>query len=501
MSEIYVLVSYPENKEIIDFLEELFNYLNFVPIAPRKTGHFLKMHRIEAQIVEEVIEGEEGLSWNMIHPKIIEGISPSSNRTEKLHIPIVIISPEMIGSISKPETLDLEGEFLLKVSAKSALTSGKSLPLCDPKDFSLLIEHLENVQKKHAHLNQAMDMILEIDPIFRVHLAKKVFALTGQVDQTMTEGVGEDKQSEALPETLHFNKKRSFLLKYGENPYQEAAFYGESLISIMDEKLLSKTNLENIEIGALIVKKFETSCCTIVKHTNPCIVAIGHTPLEAFQKVFATDPKATWGGVLVFNEELDLQTAKNISNFFFSLVAAPHFTEAALAYLRQKKRLILVQLKKPPSETIQIKQVLGGMVYEKTPHFVWENLPMNVVTNKHPTQREKEALLLAAKVNAEVKSNSVVIAQEDRTVGIGAGQQNRLGAIEVATAKAGKQAKGGIASSDGFFPFPDAIKYFARAGVQAIIQPGGSQNDDQIIHACNKEGIAMVFTGIRLFKH
>jgi len=305
---------------------------------------------------------------------------------------------------------------------------------------------------------------------------------------------------------LDFEKVQD--LRYGENPHQKAALYRDPAFSgacvvnatQLHGKELSFNNIVDLDAALEFVKEFEKPAVTIIKHTNPCGAACGETVLEAYQKAHACDPLSAFGGIVALNRECDAETAKEITSTFKEAVIAPCYEGAALEILKQKKNLRLLETG-PFSKTseLDMKKIVGGLLVQDRDTMDIGDL--KTVTKRAPDKEEMDAMLFAWKVAKHVKSNAIVLAKDEQTVGVGAGQMSRVDAVEMAVRKAGERSKGASLASDAFFPFRDAIDAAAQAEITTIIQPGGSIRDDEVVRAADEHNMAMVFTGVRHFRH
>ena len=351
----------------------------------------------------------------------------------------------------------------------------------------------------------------------RWRLAKQAFALTAAYDSaiaTTLETVADAPASDApaapdttsLPETLRINLPRTQSLRYGENPHQRAALYADgSSLGIagakqLQGKELSFNNLVDLDACWDLTREFDEPMVAIIKHTNPCGAATGPTVLEAYQKALACDPVSAFGGVIGINREIDAAAAEEIAKLFVEAIAAPAFTPEARARFATKKNLRLVEVHSAPPAPVA-KHVSGGLLLQDADAARITEGELDVVTWRPPTAEELRSLLFAWRVCKHVKSNAIVYARDGQTVGIGAGQMSRVDAARFGAQKAVMPLKGTVAASDAFFPFPDGLEAVAAAGATAVIQPGGSVKDQDVIAAADKLGMAMVFTGIRHFRH
>ncbi len=351
----------------------------------------------------------------------------------------------------------------------------------------------------------------------RWRLAKEAFALTAAYDTAIAnalENVAEAPAAsaavafdlDALPATLRVNLPMRQALRYGENPHQRAALYADgSGVGVagarqLQGKELSYNNLVDLDACWELAQEFEKPAVVIVKHTNPCGVATGATILEAYKKALECDPVSAFGGVIGVNREVDGAAAEEMGKLFVEAIAAPGFSSEAQQRFAAKKNLRLVALKAAPAKPV-VKQVSGGMLLQDADTARVTESELKVVTWRPPTGEELRSLLFAWRVCKHVKSNAIVYARDGQTLGMGAGQMSRVDAARFGAMKAVLPLEGCVAASDAFFPFPDGLETVAKAGAKAVIQPGGSVRDDEVIAAADRLGMAMVFTGIRHFRH
>ncbi|MCL6482397.1 MAG: bifunctional phosphoribosylaminoimidazolecarboxamide formyltransferase/IMP cyclohydrolase, partial [Firmicutes bacterium] len=317
----------------------------------------------------------------------------------------------------------------------------------------------------------------------------------------------------SLPERLHLPLLRQEILRYGENPHQQAALYtfaGAKPVGVagarqLQGKELSYNNLVDLDAAWNLACEFTRPAAVIIKHTNPCGAAEHDSQAEAYRLALASDPVSAFGGVLAFNRTLADDTAAEISKLFVECIIAPGYTPGALQTLSAKKNLRLLEIS-PVQEPglLELKRISGGVLVQTPDQRPLQESDLRVVTERQPTPAELRALLFAWKVCKHVKSNAIVFASEGRTLGVGAGQMSRVDSVKIAVMKAqaaGLSLQGSAVASDAFFPFPDGVEEAARAGATAVIQPGGSVRDHEVIAAANRLGLAMLFTGIRHFKH
>jgi phosphoribosylaminoimidazolecarboxamide formyltransferase / IMP cyclohydrolase len=404
------------------------------------------------------------------------------------------------------EKVDIGGPTMLRAAAKN---HAGVLVVVDPADYDRVLDALRSGG---------------VDADLRRDLAHKVFAHTARYDSAIADyfarcATADEPAAAAsvLPQSLALQLERVQALRYGENPDQNAAFYadsdapGDSLPHLrqLHGKELSFNNLLDVEAAATAASAWagdRVAACVIIKHTTPCGVAVADTALEAYRRALAADPVSAFGGIVAFNDRVDDAVAAELAATFLEIVVAPAFDGDALEALQRKKNLRLLELPlvRAATSELDFKRVRGGFLVQQRMSMVFDEADWKVVTAREPEARELDDLRFAWRVAASVKSNAIVIAREGRTLGIGAGQMSRVDSSRIAVLKAQDQnadTTGAALASDAFFPFRDGIDAAAAAGVRCVIQPGGSVRDDEVITAANEHGIAMVFTGRRVFRH
>lgn len=395
------------------------------------------------------------------------------------------------------ENIDIGGPTMLRSAAKN---HAFVTVVVDAADYEQVMEEIEASQ----------DTTLET----RRRLAAKVFRHTAAYDSLISRYLSE-QVGELLPESYTVTYEKAQDLRYGENPHQRAAFYraplaGTASIAYADQlhgKELSYNNINDADAALAIVREFDQPAVVAIKHSNPCGVGIGADIRQAYQKAYEADPVSIFGGIVAANRTIDRDTALAMKEIFLEIILAPDFTEEALAVLMEKKNLRLLRiptLNQPEQKAdnlFRVAPVAGGALVQDYDQKQLEEDEIRVVTDRQPTAEELAQLKFAWKVVKHVKSNAIVLAKENMTIGVGAGQMNRVGAAKIAIEQAKELATGSVLASDAFFPMPDTVEAAAQAGVTAIIQPGGSVRDQESIDACNRFGIAMIFTGTRHFKH
>lgn len=345
-------------------------------------------------------------------------------------------------------------------------------------------------------------------------LAQKAFATTASYDSAIAStlervsanGSFRLHSNEGFPETLRLSFHKVTDLRYGENPHQKAAMYSDgSNVGVANArqvqgKELSYNNIVDLQAAWDLAQEFAEPVCAIIKHTNPSGTATGKTLAEAYKRALECDPVSAFGGVIGVNRPVDEAAAEEMAKLFLEVIAAPSFDQKALEKFAAKKNLRLVEIANSPQKWT-LKNVSGGMLVQDSDLHQLSDSDLKVVTKRQPTAEEKRALLFAWKVCKHVKSNAILYARDGQTVGVGAGQMSRVDSCRIGAQKAVLPLKGTVAASDAFFPFPDGVEEIAKSGATAIIQPGGSVRDQEVIEAADRLGLAMIFTGVRHFRH
>lgn len=401
------------------------------------------------------------------------------------------------------ENIDIGGPAMLRSGAKNhaAVTV-----VVDSNDYDTIITEME--ENNHA-----------VTDVTRFSLAVKAFEHTARYDGAIANYLGAiqpDGSRIQFPHTFNLQLQKFQDLRYGENPHQQAAFYTEhqppeagiATATQLHGKELSYNNIADTDAALECVKQFDRPACVIVKHANPCGVALADDIETAYQRAYATDPTSAFGGIIAFNRELDATAARAIiSRQFVEVIIAPQISKTALSIITEKKNIRVLacgQWEKTPSPSLDYKRVNGGLLVQDRDLGMADISELKVVTRIQPTQEQLTDLLFAWKVAKYVKSNAIVYARNNQTIGIGAGQMSRVYSAKIAGIKAadeGLEVPGSVMASDAFFPFRDGIDAAADAGISAVIQPGGSMRDEEVISAADEHGIAMVFTGMRHFRH
>jgi phosphoribosylaminoimidazolecarboxamide formyltransferase / IMP cyclohydrolase len=513
MSVKRALVSVSNKDGIVPFVKSI-KELGFEVISTGGTKRTLEENGIDVIGISDVTGFPEILDGRVktLHPNIHGGLLARRDHEKDMEqlnahqitpIDLVVVNLYPFQqTIMKPdvsfaeaiENIDIGGPSMLRAAAKN---HEYVTVIVDPADYETVLAEL----KENGFVSKETNR----------KLAAKVFRHTASYDaiigQYLTNIAGEESP-ESL--TVTFTKKQD--LRYGENPHQKAVFYEQPLSSSASSivkakqlhgKELSYNNIRDADAALAIVKEFQQPAVVAVKHTNPCGVGIGETILEAYQKAYEADPVSIFGGIIAANREIDRETALKMHELFLEIIIAPSFSEEALEILKGKKNLRLLTVPVEPAKTPerQLISIHGGLLVQDEDLLTLEDAVLSIPTKREPTEKEWEDLKLAWKVVKHVKSNAIVLAKDYMTIGIGAGQMNRVGAANIAIAQAGEKAKGAALASDAFFPMDDTVEAAAKAGITAIIQPGGSIRDEDSIKKANEYNIAMVFTGIRHFKH
>ncbi len=452
-----------------------------------------------------------------LHPKIHGGILGRRDIDKQVMqehgiapIDLVVINLyPFAATVAKPncsledaiENIDIGGPAMLRAAAKNY---AHVAVVVDPTDYPKIVNLLN---KGDAVLDQDM----------RFDLAVKAFEHTAQYDGMIANYLGKKLPGNQtiFPRTLNLQYRLSQVLRYGENPHQRGAFYVEegalepsvATSEVIQGKQLSFNNVADTDAALECVRQFTSPACVIVKHANPCGVATGDNISQAYERAYQTDPTSAYGGIIAFNQELDAKTAsKIIDRQFVEVLIAPVISEAAREALASKKNIRVLEcgVWKGTIESFDYKRIIGGLLVQDRDLGVVEKENIKIVSKRSPTVNELEDLLFAWRVVKFIKSNAIVYAHDQQTIGIGAGQMSRVYSAKIAAIKAhdeNLEVAGSVMASDAFFPFRDAIDAAHENGITAIIQPGGSNNDDEIIAAVDEFEISMVFTGMRHFRH
>ncbi len=503
------LISVYDKEGIVEFAKEL-ESLNWQIISTGGTFKKLKEAGIEAIEVDdvtgfpEILDGRVKTLNPLIHGAIL--YKRGNPDHEKVIEDMEIGSIDMVvnnlypfeemlredSSLDKMiENIDIGGPSMIRAAGKNYKDI---IVVTDPKDYRRVIEGLKEES---------------IDESFKRGLARKAFGYTAYYD-SLVAGYFNSLDGEKFPEKLNLSFQKQAELRYGENPHQKAAFYREikdiegsiSAAKQLHGKELSFNNINDANGAIKILKEFKEPTIVGIKHSNPSAIASRERIEDAFKKVYESDRESIFGGIIASNREINKECAQEISKIFIEIVVAPSFSKEALEILTEKKNIRLLELDNIGRESypeLDIKKTIGGLLVQDRDEILLEDY--KVVTDLEPSKEELEDLFFAFKCVKHMNSNAVVITKDKATLGIGLGEVNRYWASKNAIERSGPEIQAGVLASDGFFPFKDSIELLGQAGVKFIIQPGGSVKDKEVIEEANKQGICMVFTGMRHFKH
>ncbi|MEB3283143.1 MAG: bifunctional phosphoribosylaminoimidazolecarboxamide formyltransferase/IMP cyclohydrolase [Lyngbya sp.] len=510
------LLSTSDKTGLIEFAQILVKEFEFDLISSGGTAKALQEAGLPVTKVSDYTGFPEILGGRVktLHPRIHGGILARRDIPEDLQqletheirpIDLVVVNlypfeqtvaKEGVTLAEAIENIDIGGPTLLRASAKNY---AHLTVLCNPEQYPQYLEQFRQ--------NQG-DISLE----FRQNCALKAFRHTATYDQAISAYLQQQETPKDTPLPALYTLSGTELqsLRYGENPHQPATWYQTGTVAtgwaagkILQGKPLSYNNLVDLEAARRIISEFpDEPAAAVLKHTNPCGVAMGNSLSEAYKKAFAADSVSAFGGIVALNRPIDADTATALTTTFLECIVAPGCTPEAEEILQKKSKLrvlILPDLMQGPSETVKV--IAGGFLVQTSDDAVENPQDWKVVTEKQPTPEQLAELLLAWKVVKHVKSNAIVVTKNRTTLGVGAGQMNRVGSVKIALEQAGEKAQGGYLASDGFFPFDDSVRTAADAGITAIVQPGGSVRDEDSIKAANELGVIMVLTGMRHFLH
>ncbi|MGD0060872.1 MAG: bifunctional phosphoribosylaminoimidazolecarboxamide formyltransferase/IMP cyclohydrolase [Verrucomicrobiia bacterium] len=513
------LISVSDKTGLVDFAKEL-HALGIEIVSTGGTARSLRDAGIPVVEISQFTGFPEMLDGRVktLHPKVHGGLlylrgNPDHEAQTAKHgiqpIDLVVVSLYPFEkTIAKPdvslhdaiENIDIGGPSMLRSAAKN---HASVTVVVDPADYGAVLHDIQE------HGGNTCEM-------FRWKLAVKVFETTSRYDGAIAQHLHAERmkaKGEAaapLPETLAISLKKAQDLRYGENPHQQAALYGDFFehFQQLHGKELSYNNILDLTAAAELVTEFEEPTVAIIKHTNPCGVGSAATLLDAWHLAYETDKQAPFGGIIAVNRPLGAALAQAVAEIFSEVIVAPGFEAGALAILQKKKNLRLIKTLQPATRGLTLRSVTGGLLAQERDTRLVSAAEMKTVTKRHPTQEERHAILFAWRVVKHVKSNAIVFARADgrssRTLGIGAGQMSRVDSSKIAVWKAneaGLDLRESAVASDAFFPFADGVIAAADAGATAVIQPGGSVRDAEVIAAADERDVAMVFTGIRHFRH
>lgn len=514
MSKKYALISVSDKKGVVDFGREL-SQLGYEILSTGGTARSLEEAGVPVKSVSEETGFPEILEGRLktLHPKIHGGIlgkredethrqQMSDHEISPIDLVVVNLYPfaqtiakEGVTRAEAIENIDIGGPTMVRAAAKNYQDVGV---IVNPARYEEVIKEL----KEKGSLS----------PETKFKLAVEAFTHTAEYDSVISGYL-----SDQLPEETRFRDtyilpyKKVQALRYGENPQQQAAFYREinpSLSSLamarqIQGKELSFNNINDTNAAWELVQEFTEPTVVAIKHANPCGVGTAPDLHEAYLKAYDSDPVSIFGGIIAVNNKVDLKTAEEILKIFIEVIIAPDYDKEALEAFQAKKdiRVLQAKLEDIDREELDFKKVSGGLLVQELDKVPLSIENWKVVTKRKPTDRELEDLLFGMRVVKHVKSNAIILAKNLQTIGVGAGQMNRVGAARIAIEQAGEKAKGSVLASDAFFPFPDTVVEAAKAGVTALVQPGGSLKDEEAIEVANSYDMTLLFTGRRYFKH
>jgi len=532
MSKIQrAILSVTDKTGLVDFARKL-SALSIELISTGGTAKLLRDSQITVKDISDLTGFPEMLDGRVktLHPKVHGGIL--HRREDPKHVaaiaehgiaPIDMVVVNLYAfekTAAKPgvafeeliENIDIGGPSMIRSAAKNFHNVAI---VTSPADYDSVADELARCGSSLSHET-------------KWRLAQKAFSITAAYDSAIASALERISANSfqlpteiaTFPSTLRFTLHKKLDLRYGENPHQKAAMYSDgSGVGVanalqLQGKELSYNNIVDLQAAWDLAQEFDEPVCAIIKHTNPCGTATGKTLAEAYKRALECDPVSAFGGVIGVNRPIDAEAAEEMHKLFLEVIAAPAFDEAAIAKFASKKNLRLMQVTDPRSpgrirpaatETASrnwvLKNISGGLLVQDADVRPLHDADLKVVTKRSPTPEETRALLFAWKVCKHVKSNAIVYARDGQTVGVGAGQMSRVDSAKIGAMKAQLPLQGTVAASDAFFPFPDGVEEIAKAGATAIIQPGGSQRDPEVIAAADRLGLAMLFTGVRHFRH
>ncbi len=511
------IISVSDKTDVADFAQGL-NQLRFEIFSTGGTKKALTEAKVPVKSVSEITGFPEILDGRVktLHPAVHGGILAKRNlpshmeelakhNIEAIDLVAINLYP-FVQTVTKEgvtidealENIDIGGPTMIRAAAKNFPSV---IVVVDPADYQTVIEKLKQGELPLAE---------------RKRLAQKAFQHVAVYDTAISQYLRQDM--EGFPEEMTVALKKRYGLRYGENPHQQAAFYSEQVVGSGQEtgitwakqlwgKDLSFNNILDADAAWGVATDFSASTVAVIKHTNPCGLASYENITEAYRRALSGDPVAAFGGIVAVNRAIDLATAEEIRKTFYEIVIAPEYEAKALEALKSKKNLRILVAELPPdygtapTGYLDFRRVKGGFLIQDSDSLPEGSVNLKTVTKRKPTKAEIEDLLFAWRAVKHVKSNAILLVKDKTLLGMGAGQPSRIVSAKVAKEKAGEKTKGSVLASDAMFPFPDVVEAAAAGGVTAIIQPGGSIRDEDSIKAADKHNIAMVFTGVRHFKH
>ena len=503
------LISVSDKTGIIDLAREL-KHFNVEIISTGGSARVLRDAGIDVRDISDVTGFPEMMDGRVktLHPRVHGGLlalrdnpehvaAMQQHGIEPIDMVVVNLYPfaqtiarEGVTREEAIEQIDIGGPAMIRSAAKNA---GAVSVVVDPALYSQLIDELRenggsiSISTRERLAAEAFEHTARYDAIVSSYLAGEVSQFPSQLTSMLTKVAD---------------------LRYGENPHQLAALYrnasgrGLADATVLSGKEMSFNNYVDADAAWQLVSEFKHTACAIIKHTNPAGVGLGNSAAEAYQKALATDPVSAFGGIVAFNRTVDSAAAQEVTKIFTEVVIAPDYDAAALELLQTRKNLRVVRMSSVArNNELEFRQISGGMLVQTKDVHELRKEDLKVVTERQPTDEETSALLFAWTVCKHTKSNAIVYARDGQTVGVGAGQMSRVDSVKIGAMRAQLPVAGSVLASDAFFPFRDGIDEAARHGITAVIQPGGSVRDEEVIAAANEHGLAMVFTGVRHFRH
>jgi phosphoribosylaminoimidazolecarboxamide formyltransferase / IMP cyclohydrolase len=516
MSKIQrAILSVTDKSGLVDFAQKLAGF-GVELVSTGGTAKLLRDSGISVRDISELTGFPEMLDGRVktLHPKVHGGIlhrrEDASHRAAVAEHDIPAVDMVVVNlyafekTAAKPgvpfedliENIDIGGPSMIRSAAKNFQDVAV---VTSPGDYNAIADEM-------ARSGGALSKET------KWRLAQKAFATTAAYDSAIAstlervDGNFQLSSGAGFPATLRLGFKKIMDLRYGENPHQKAAMYaddsgaGVGHAVQVQGKELSYNNIVDLQAAWDLAQEFDETVCAIIKHTNPCGTATGKTLTDAYLRALECDPVSAFGGVIGVNRPVDATTATEMAKLFLEVIAAPSFDSGAKEVFASKKNLRLVEVPAGQQKWV-LKNISGGMLVQDADLHKLAESDLKLVTKRAPTAEEKRALLFAWKVCKHVKSNAILYARDGQTVGVGAGQMSRVDSCKIGAMKAQLPLKGTVAASDAFFPFPDGVEEIAKAGATAIIQPGGSVRDQEVIEAADRLGLAMIFTGVRHFRH
>jgi phosphoribosylaminoimidazolecarboxamide formyltransferase / IMP cyclohydrolase len=503
------LISVSDKTGIVDFAQALSHY-GVEIISTGGTAKTLRDAGLTVRDISEITGFPEMMDGRVktLHPRVHGGLlairdnpdhvaALQQHKIDPIDLVVVNLYPfaetikrEGVTREEAIEQIDIGGPAMIRSAAKN---SADVAVVVSSDQYSSVLDELK------AH-----DGALSLNT--RNRLAQLAFEHTAQYDVAVSSYLA--GPNGPLPDRFSWTGKKIADLRYGENPHQKAALYktssgaGIANAAILSGKEMSFNNYVDAEAAWQLVCDFEQTACAIIKHTNPAGVGLAETPVDAYKKALATDPVSAFGGIVAFNGKVDTAAAQEVIKIFTEVVIASDYDPEALEWLRTKKNLRIIRMPSTgKSRGVEFKQIGGGMLVQTIDDHKLDREQLKIVTARKPSEEEIRALLFAWIVCKHTKSNAIVYARDGQTIGVGAGQMSRVDSVKIGAMRAQLPVAGSVLASDAFFPFRDGIDEAARHGITAVIQPGGSVKDDEVIAAANEHGLAMVFTGVRHFKH